>query len=155
MVDLEAIKREVKDVCRSIDSAFVSLTDKAGERAEAERQVDAIKGEIVLLEQRKVNVIESLRTEEAASREEKKKYTEIKVKYRKLINEELLGYEQLLAKHQAEMDSLRTRELSLLKAEKRKVQTEIDIIKKELSEIKVEYTGIKDSLTKLKEGISV
>lgn len=155
MVDLEKIKREVRDVCNSIDVAFIALSDKHKEHEEAEKQISRLKGEIVLFEERKANAAVSARDEEAAASNEKKKYTEEKVKYRKLTDEIHLTHAQVLGEQQVELDSMRTRELSLLKADKGKVATETDMMAHERDAIKKEYLDFKNKLIELKKGIVV
>lgn len=153
MVDLEKIKREVKGVCQSIDNAFIALCDRSKEYEEVQNQIDARKGELLLLDERKANVIQSVRDEQNAAIEEKKQYTEEKLKYRKLRDEEKLALAEALAELQAELDSLRIREMSLLKSEQSKVISETKIFKQECDEVKTEYLEIKSLLTKLKKGI--
>ncbi len=153
MVDLEKVKREVKDVCQSIDNAFVSLCDRSREYDELQYQIDARKDELLLLDERKVNLAQSVRDEQNAASEEKKQYTEEKLKYRKLRDEEKLGQAEAHAELQAELDSLRIREMSLLKSDRSKVISETKIFKQERDEVKTEYLEIKAMLTKLKKGI--
>lgn len=155
MVDLEKIKREVEDVCDSIDRAFVSLGDKTKENDEAEQQISRLKGEIVLLQEKKSNFAVDLRNEQIAAQEKKKEYTAEKLKYRKLIDEERFAHAQVLGDHQTEIDSLRMREMSLLKSEQGKIISEINISKQELNDIKKEYLEIKMNLKNLRERIGV
>lgn len=155
MVDLEKIKREVKEVCRTLEAAFISLADKSKEHEEAERQIDRLKSEIVLLQERKANVAVDVRNEQELAQDKKKEYTDEKVKYRKLIDEENLAFAQVLAGHQSEIDVMRTRGMSQIKAEQGKVISEIEVAKRELGDMRKEYTDFKNKLLKLKEGIVV
>ena len=155
MVDLEAIKREVDAVCKTIDNAYVSLTDRFREIAEGKKQVADIKSEIILLQERKVNVKENLRAEEAAAKEAKKGYTTTKVKYRKLTNELKMDHAKALSELESELESIRMREISMLKSDKVKVSREIDLAKKERDELRKDYINYKSMLAEFKERISV
>ena len=153
MVDLEKVKREVTDVCRSIENAFIALCDRSKEYAELDNQIDARKAELLLLDNRKMNAAESVRAEERIAIEGKKKYTNIKVKNRKLIEKETLALAKVLGEHKAEIDAMRMREMSSLKAEQSKIKSEIEIFTQERDEVKREYNEVKNLLTKLKKGI--
>ena len=155
LVDLEAIKREVDAVCKTIDRAYVSLTDRSREVAEGKKQVDEVKSEIVLLQERKVNVKENLRAEEAAAKEAKKEHTTTKTKYRKLTNTLKMDHAKALSELESELESMRARELSLLNSDKVKIVREIDLAKKERDDLRKDYIDYKSKLMKLKEGISV
>jgi len=155
VVDLEKIKREVDDVCKTIGNAFISLSDRSKEVDEAKRQIDMLKDEIVLLNERKANAAESAREEERISNETKKEHTEAKNKYRKLIDEEKLNHYRVLGEHEAEIEAMRMKGMSLLKSEQAKIISEIETGKQELANIRKEYRDYTAMLKNLRDGIKV
>ncbi len=153
MADFEKIKREVESVCNNMDIAFKNLTNKSQQYDEAQRQVNVLKDEILLLQERKANVAQSVRDEQNAASEGKKQYTDEKLKYRKLRDEGNLAHTEVLAKQQAEIDSMRIKGMSQLQAEQGKIVSEIKVFKQERDGIKKEYFEYKELFRKMKKEI--
>lgn len=151
-MDLEKIKRDVGDLCNNIESTYKDLSDRAEQHKEAERQINELKAEISLLNERKANVIKSVRAEQLLAGEEKKKYTETKIKYRNLIDEERLNYTETIDKIKAEIHLFRASELSLLKSDKDKMTKERDTVKDERDKLVINYASYKEKLKKLYTG---
>lgn len=149
MVELDKIRSDIKDLIADIESAFRKLERRGNEYQEEQDKIDARKTELLLLDQRKVNAIQSVKDEELAAAEKKKEHTEKKLKYRRLIAEEEENLSVHRGRVQKEVDSYRIKEMSSVKSERDKVVSETVIAKEELAKMRAEYAQTKRDIDNL------
>ena len=149
MVELDKIRSDIKDLVATIELAYRNLESRQGVFNEEEQKIDALKAEMLLLEQHKVNARQSFKDEQQSAAEKKKEYTDKKHKYRKLIEEEETALSLQRDRVQKEVDNYRIREMSQVKSERDKVIAETVMSKDELAKMRSEYSQTKRDLDSL------
>ena len=149
MVELDKIKNGIKNLCADMEQAYRNLDNRKTSCEEEDKKIELIKAELLLMEQRKVSMIQSVRDEQQAAADGKKEYTEKKHKYRKLIEEEETALSVYKDRVQKEVDNYRIKEMSSVKSERDRIISETVIAKDELAKIRTEYTQTKRDLDSL------